>query len=200
MSIERVSVAWELLPWEFGYEYMKNYLRIFDDAANSEHAVTVDILIKAAIEAIQTYTRQVFIRSTYRKKFDSLPAKLPAFPVISITKAEYYTDSWHDLTIANQEIDQAFEAYSTGSWKCYLENSQPAELKGQPVTSANAYRLTWEAGMSDWPKDLILLVMQMVSENFDVRGVSDTKAINFTRSHELALQQYCTHHDAMRWA
>lgn len=198
--VERLSVSWESLPWEFGYENVKKYLRIFDDGVNSEHAGVVDLLIKAAIEAIQTYTRQTFVRSTYRKKFDSLPAVITAFPVISVAKVEYYTSTWIDLTLSLQEYEQEFQPYASGPWKCFIDHSQPTKLLGETVVGANAYRVTWEAGYADWPKDLILLVLQIASENFDVRGTTDPKAIRFTRSHELALEQYCSHHDALRWA
>lgn len=201
MRAELISTNWEQLPWQFGYERMKSYLRIYDDSANSEHAGVVDLLIRAAIRSIQTYTRLQLVRATYRQIFTELPAELSAFPLIGLTKFEWWTGTtWTEITATKIDVEKAFDAYASGNWQYFVSNEQPPKLKGQAVTNALAYRLTWEAGFIDWPEDLILLVMQVVSENFDVRGVSDTKSIQFTRAHQLALDQYCTHHDALRWA
>jgi hypothetical protein len=143
-------------------------------------------LIEAAVEFIQTYTRQTFRETQYREELTKQPIELARFPVLSIDEIE-------------QTIEDAFEALSDLDREAYeLQDTTPPTYKGSMI--GKPIRVTWTAGWDEWPKDLILLVYQMVEENFYRRGTTPgtAQAAQFSRAHQLALEQYCTHHDAVR--
>jgi hypothetical protein len=167
------------LPADLGLARVKNYLRVYDD----EHDSTIQLLIEAAVEFIQTLTRQTFRRTQYSQIFRRSPLILTRFPVLSVDLIEQ--------TEAESFVEVASDGYQ-------LSESVPPQIFG-PSLSAPV-RITWTAGYDDWPKDLVLLVWQMCEENFDRRGTTpaSAQAAQFSRAHQLALEQYCTHHDSVR--
>lgn len=170
------------LPNDLALAKVKNYLRVYD----SEHDSTIQLLIEAAIEFIQTYTRQTFRPTTYEQVFTTSPVVLPRFPVINLVSVSIFDG-------AN---------YVSGDLADWQEvETLPPQLRflGSDAVFLPV-KVRWVAGLVDWPKDLTLLVYQMVEENFDRRGTTPetAQAAKFSRSHQLALEQYCTHHDAVR--
>jgi hypothetical protein len=170
------------LPSDLSLAKVKNYCRVYDD----EHDSLIELLIEAAVEFIQTYTRQTFRETQYREELTKQPIELARFPVLSIDEIE-------------QTIEDAFEALSGPEVAAYeLQDTTPPTYKGPMI--GKPIRVTWTAGWDEWPKDLILLVYQMVEENLYRRGTTPgtAQAAQFSRAHQLALEQYCTHHDAVR--
>lgn len=172
------------LPANLELDPVKTFLRVYD----TEHDSTISLLIDAAIEFIQTYTRQTFRVTQYRFTTEIQPIVLPRFPVISVDVIE-------------KTVDASFEALNESDRNAYeVGSSTPPTLDG--LSLASAIRVTWTAGYAaaDWPADLILLVWQIVEENFGHRGTTpaNAQAAQFSRAHKLALEQYCTHHDAVR--
>lgn len=170
------------LPADLALAKVKNYCRVYDD----EHDAVLGLLTEAAVEFIQTYTRQTFRSTQYREELTEQPIVLNRFPVISVDLIEKtVADAWVELT--------------SGELAKYEEqDTVPPAFNGPTI--GKPIRVTWTAGVIDWPKDLVLLVYQMVEENFYRRGTTPAtaQAVQFSRAHQLALEQYCTHHDAVR--
>jgi hypothetical protein len=161
---------------------VKSYCRVYDD----EHDAVLGLLTEAAVEFIQTYTRQTFRSTQYREELTEQPIVLSRFPVISVDLIEQtVADAWVELT--SGELAEYEE-----------QDTVPPAFSGPTI--GKPIRVTWTAGVADWPKDLVLLVYQMVEENFYRRGTTPgtAQAAQFSRAHQLALEQYCTHHDAVR--
>jgi len=170
------------LPADLSLAKVKNYCRVYDD----EHDDTIELLIDAAVEFIQTYTRQTFRATTFREELLVQPIVLNRFPVISIATIE-------------KTVDDVWVALTAGERAEYIEqDTVPPTFSGPSI--GKPIRVTWQAGWADWPRDLILLVWQMVEESFGHRGTTPgtAQAAAFSRAHLLALEQYCTHHDAAR--
>ena len=184
MQINRLSR--QSLPAALALDKVKTHCRIYD----TEHDATIDLLIDAAVEFIQTYTRQTFRVSVYEQVTASakLPLILARMPVISVDLLEYRETSgaWKPLTVADFELDTEV---------------MPWRLTRNSV-DGDRFRVTYTSGFTEWPADLVLLIMQMVSENFDSRGSTpaSAQAAQFSRAHQLALEQYCLHYDAVTWA
>ncbi len=184
MQIKRLSR--QGLPAALSLDKVKTYCRVYD----SEHDDTISLLIDAAIEFIQTFTRQTFRISVYEQVTDSakLPLILGRMPVISVDLLEFRDNSgaWQALNVADFELETEL---------------MPWRLTGDSV-EGDRFRVTYTSGFTEWPADLVLLVMNMVAENFDQRGVSPANAqgVNFGRAFQLALQQYCLEYDAVSWA
>lgn len=180
MRLEIISRA--SLPADLALAKVKSYCRVYDD----EHNDVLDVLTVAAVEFIQTYTRQTFRSTQYREELLEQPIVLNRFPVISVDLIEKtVAESWVELT--------------AGELAEYVEqDTVPPSFNGPTISKP--IRVTWTAGWTDWPKDLILLVYQMVEENFYRRGTTPgtAQAAQFSRAHQLALESYCTHHDAVR--
>lgn len=175
------------LPAKLSTATVKEYLRVFD----TEHDSVIAVLIDAAVEFAQTYTRQIFRRTSYRWVTDVQPIILPRFPVISVDSLEY-TDTAGDFVALSAEVLAEYELNVL---------TTPPQLVGDYLEPN--LRISWTAGLAtddDWPADLILLIWQMVEENFAARRASpdSAQAVNFSRAFRLALEQYTTHHDAVK--
>lgn len=180
MRLEVISRS--ALPADLALAKVKSYCRVYDD----EHDAVLGLLTEAAVEFIQTYTRQTFRSTQYREELTEQPIVLSRFPVISVDLIEKTeADAWVELT--SGELAEYEE-----------QDTVPPALNGPTI--GKPIRVTWTAGVADWPKDLVLLVYQMVEENFYRRGTTPgtAQAAQFSRAHQLALEQYCTHHDAVR--
>lgn len=171
----------EALPSDLSVATVKSFLRVYD----TEHDAVIGVLIQAAVEFVQTYTRQTFQITQFREELLEQPIKLERFPVISVDSIE-------------KTVDGAWVALTTPERAEYEQrDTVPPTYRGPTIPTP--IRVTWTAGYSVWPKDLILLIWQIVEENFYRRGTTpDTaQASQFSRAHMLALEQYCTHHDAV---
>lgn len=167
------------LPSDLALANVKSYLRVYD----TEHDATITLLIQAAVEFVQTYTRQTFQNTQFLQVFRENPVTFKRFPVISIDEIE-------------QTVADSYVAVDESEYE--PSDDVPPQLLGPTINLP--IRITWTAGFTDWPKDLILLIWQIVEENFDRRGTTPgtAQAMQFSRAHQLALEQYCTHHDAVR--
>ncbi len=200
--MEVLSVDWNSIPQELTLGRLKNYVRVYDD----EHDDWITSLGQAAIIAAQTYTRQTFLKTQYREVFQTLPFCLLGFPIKSIDLLEARNSgSFTSISIQQVPFCNELTSWSGGVLKCFLDSkTDPPQLKASSISGATGYRLTWTAGFDSdsWPKDLSILIAQCVEENFDNRGStpSNAQAIRFSRSHELVLEQYVSHHDAIRYA
>lgn len=174
------------LPTNLGLSAVKEYLRVYD----TEHDSVITLLIDAAVEFVQTYTRQTFRHTEYRWETNTQPIELPRFPVISVDDLEFTNTS------------EEFESISSGDLAEYnLDLSTPPQFIGDSLEPP--LRITWQAGLAndaDWPADLILLIWQMVEENFTARRAAPDAAasVHFSRAFRLSLEQYTTQHDAVR--
>lgn len=180
MRLEIISRG--ALPERLELARVKNYCRVYDD----EHDDTITLMTEAAVEFIQSYTRQTFRSTQYREELTEQPLVLRRFPVISVDLIE-------------KTVDDAWVELTSGELAEYDElDTVPPTFSGPSLPKP--VRVTWTAGYTDWPADLILLVYQMVEEAFGNRGTTPAtaQAVQFSRSHLLALEQYCTHHDAVR--
>ena len=177
-------ISRESLPPNLQRSVVKQYLREYDTEQDS----VIDLLIDGAVEFAQTYTRQTFRKTTYQLETESQPIVLPRFPVISVESIEF--------TNANGDFDSVADP-----GKFELTCKTPPTLKGDSLSSP--IRVQWIAGLDtdeDWPADLIILLWQMVEENWQNRKATPDKpvAVNFSRKFQLSLEQYATHHDAVR--
>lgn len=168
------------LPVELSLDRVKNYCRVYGD----EHDTTLQLIVDAAVEFVQGYTRQVFRPAQYRQVSDVAAFSLARFPVQSVDLIE----------VGDGEAWTAHSGHQ-------LTTTQPPMLCLTAPVPAEQYRVTYTAGHSEWPADLILLVLQMTEENFENRGVTPVSAtaVKFSRAHELALEQHASHVDAARW-
>lgn len=171
---------------------VKKYLRVYD----TEHDSVIMVLIDAAIEFIQTYTRQTFRKTQYRWQTTEQPLKIPRFPVISVDLLEYTDTDGNWAEVAAEDLAE---------YEITLDT--PPLFRGDSLNAP--LRITWTAGLAasvaeatneDWPMDLIVLVWQVVEENFvhHTPTPANAQAIHFSNSFKLAIEQYSTHHDAIR--
>lgn len=173
------------LPSSLSTATVKAYLRVYD----REHDDVIDMLIDAAVEFIQTYTRQTFRHTEFRYTTDIQPIVIPRFPVISVDDVEFTNSSDAFESLADLD-DYELDA-----------DLVPPQFVGPSINAP--VRVTWQAGIvsdADWPRDLVLLIWQIVDENFNRRGTTPAtaQAAMFSRAHQLALEQYCTHHDSVK--
>ena len=172
------------LPAELSIDRVREYCRVYPDQfGNSDHDTQLQLMIDAAVEFVQSYCRQVFRTTQFRQTTELHAFALQRFPVQSIDSAEVYSGDWSattDFTLVEKE---------------------PPLFCFDAAQSYEQYRVTYTAGFDDWPADLTLLVLQIAEENFTNRGAtpSTTQGVNLSRVHRLALEQYATHIDALRW-
>lgn len=169
------------LPAALSTASVKEYLRVFDDS----HDAVIDLLIDAAVQFVETFTRQTFRRRQYRMTSDGVVMILQ-HPLQSIDTIE-------------QTVGGSFVAVDP------ITDYQPTQTTPPTVhlsKLASPYRVTYTAGLpdGDWPADLVLLIWQMVEEHFTARRAAPDKphSAKFSRAFQLTLEQYCTHHDAVR--
>lgn len=182
--MQPIQISRESPPDSLALDVCKDYLRIFDDS----HDTVILLMRDAAIRAIENYTRQKFVTATFRQTFDdSAKIVLSAFPVVTIDA----------LTVDTIVIATDVVATVTAPWQL-----SPTPLDA-PSNSPNLFgtrcEVTYSVGWVDWPEDLILLVLEKMGEAFDGRKASGAAVTqHFTRAHTLALEHYCSHHDAIR--
>lgn len=186
VSNQPVIVSQDALPAELLLGPVKEYLRVYDN----EHDTVITILVEAAVAFAETYTRQTFRARVYRWVTENqMPVHLPRFPVISLNSVEVQS--------AGEWAEVSAEDFA----KITVSSDTPPMLVPGNILLEMPLRVTWKAGISgEWPRDLIVLIWQMVEENFRRRGASPdgAQAVTFSRAFQLALEQFATHHDAVR--
>jgi hypothetical protein len=180
-------ISREAPPPTLSLAVCKEYLRIFDDS----HNATILLMRDAAIRAIENYTRQTFVYSTNEQYFDTVTAEgllLSVFPVLSI-------DS---LTVAGVSISAELVATLSPAWQIAPTLLEPP-TNSPTLFGSTDCTIRYTSGWIDWPEDLLLLVLEKLAESFENRRTSATNVTNqFSRAHSLALEAYCSHHDAIR--
>lgn len=178
-----VLISRQSPPDALSLEACKEYLRIFDDSHNG----TILLMLSASIRAIENYTRQHFIQTVYSQSFEDEPVVLSCFPVITIESATVDGEALTSPELQSLTFDKT---------------AAPTELKppsSDPTLLGTSSAITYKVGWLTWPEDLILLVLEKLGESFENRKASGPAITNrFTRAHTLALEHYCSHHDAIR--
>jgi uncharacterized phiE125 gp8 family phage protein len=178
------SISRESPPDSLALDVCKDYLRIFDDFQDS----VILLMRDAAIRAIENYTRQRFVTATFLQSYsDTANIVLSAFPVVSIDA----------ITVDNVALAPNVVATVSAPWQISPTPLDPPSAT--PSLFGTKCEITYSAGWVDWPEDLVLLVLEKIGEAFDNRKASGPAVSQqFTRAHTLALEHYCSHHDAIR--